>query len=144
MRYYNPFMNSMMTNMDWYGGFHQWGYPKSWMVFVRENPIYKLMMTGYPHFRKPPYGPSDPDFAKSAKDTKLTNTFWAKMHFLRSIFDKIQGVECKQLPSTDACGELEVWAGWNSLIPEFRTVRSVVSLRIRRRLSCRVVLDDEL
>ena len=29
-----------------YGGFHTWGYPNSWMVFVRENPIYKWMMTG--------------------------------------------------------------------------------------------------
>ena len=39
-----------------YGGFHTWGYPHSWMVFVRENPT-KLDDLGYPHFRKPPnYG----------------------------------------------------------------------------------------
>jgi hypothetical protein len=42
-----------------YGGFHTWGYPNSWMVFVRENPIYKWMMTGgtpilgNPHIAKP-------------------------------------------------------------------------------------------
>ena len=29
-----------------YGAFHKWGYPHSWMVYFRENPIYKWMMTG--------------------------------------------------------------------------------------------------
>ena len=29
-----------------FGGFHHGGTPYSWMVFVRENPIYKWMMTG--------------------------------------------------------------------------------------------------
>ena len=38
-----------------FGGFHHGGTPYSWMVFVRENPIYKWMMTGgYPHLWKTP------------------------------------------------------------------------------------------
>ena len=36
------------------GGFHKWG-TQEWLVFVRENPIYKWMIKGYPYFRKPPY-----------------------------------------------------------------------------------------
>ena len=29
--------------------------PKSWMVYFMETMIYKWMILGYPHFRKPPY-----------------------------------------------------------------------------------------
>ena len=25
-----------------YGGFHQWGYPNSWMVYFMENPIFQM------------------------------------------------------------------------------------------------------
>ena len=37
------------------GLFHQWGYPNSWMVYVRENPTKIRMIWGHPHSRKPPY-----------------------------------------------------------------------------------------
>ena len=36
------------------GGFHQWGYPHSWMVFVREIPIKWMMIGGYPYDLGPP------------------------------------------------------------------------------------------
>ena len=35
-------------------GFPKWGYPKSWMVFVREDPTKMDENWGYPYFRKPP------------------------------------------------------------------------------------------
>ena len=37
------------------GGFHQWGYPNSWLVFVRENATKMDENWGYPYFRKPSY-----------------------------------------------------------------------------------------
>ena len=33
------------VDMDWYGGFHTWGDPNSWMVFVGEDPNLRWMMT---------------------------------------------------------------------------------------------------
>ena len=36
----------------WYGEFHKWGYTIAW--WIMENPI-KMMIWGYPYFRKPPY-----------------------------------------------------------------------------------------
>jgi hypothetical protein len=30
---------SSSFSLSTHGGFHKWGYPNSWMVFVRENPI---------------------------------------------------------------------------------------------------------
>ena len=35
-----------MDDNKLYGCFQKWGYPHSPMVFVRENAIYKWMMTG--------------------------------------------------------------------------------------------------
>jgi hypothetical protein len=44
---------------DWFCSWRfpkSWGYPNSWMVYFRENPIYKWMITGgTPIFRKLPY-----------------------------------------------------------------------------------------
>ena len=44
---------------DWFCSWRfpkSWGYPNSWMVHFRENPIYKWMITGgTPIFRKLPY-----------------------------------------------------------------------------------------
>ena len=35
----------------------KWGIPKSWMVFVRDNPNLEMDDDlGYPYFRKPPHG----------------------------------------------------------------------------------------
>ena len=39
----------------WDGAFQKWGYPHSWMVFVRANPTKMDDIWGYPHFRTPPY-----------------------------------------------------------------------------------------
>ena len=41
-----------------YGGFLNWGYPHSWMVYKGKSMKIPLnwMIWGYPHFRKPPYG----------------------------------------------------------------------------------------
>ena len=38
-------------------GFNKWRFSKMvvWMVYFMENPIYKWMIWGYPHFRKPPH-----------------------------------------------------------------------------------------
>ena len=38
------------------GGFHKWGTPHSWMVFVRESPFWVDDDRGFPYFRKPPHG----------------------------------------------------------------------------------------
>ena len=39
-------MSYMVKQMVWgYGGFHIWGIPNSWLVFVRENPRIKWMIT---------------------------------------------------------------------------------------------------
>ena len=42
-----------------FGGFHQWGYPKSWMVDFMEIPSQMDESWGYPYFRKPPFGQND-------------------------------------------------------------------------------------
>ena len=51
-RFWVPFQHGI-----WYGGFHQWGYPKNrWFIMIyigtSEN---KMDYLGYPNFRKPPY-----------------------------------------------------------------------------------------
>ena len=39
-----------------FGGVHRWGYPNSWMVFIRENPANMDDDWGYLCFGKPPFG----------------------------------------------------------------------------------------
>ena len=38
-----------------YGGFHQWGYPNSWLVYDGKSPSNMDENWGDPYFRKPPY-----------------------------------------------------------------------------------------
>ena len=40
--FYGPFSMAMLNNqrVHPYGGFHEWGYPTSWMVEFMESPIF--------------------------------------------------------------------------------------------------------
>ena len=38
-----------------YGGFLEWGYPNSWLVYKGKSPQKMDENWGYPYFRKPPY-----------------------------------------------------------------------------------------
>ena len=45
----------------YHGGFHKWGYPKNgW--FIRENPIIKWMILGYPPFQETSASLKSPGF----------------------------------------------------------------------------------
>ena len=50
--YYNQWlMDGEYIVIVWFEGFNKWGNPNSWMVC--NGKIKKMMIWGYPHFRKP-------------------------------------------------------------------------------------------
>ena len=78
-------------------GFHQWGYPNSWMVYFTEHPKIKWMFWGYPHFRKPSY------LATTAPPSIFKNTlypmFWTLTYFFVTLGPCLTTFFFKLVPS---------------------------------------------
>ena len=76
-----------------YGGFHKWGVPNSWLVFVRENPTKMDDDWGYPYFRKPPI----------SQDQHLQGNIHPKLATVQDRAGKLLGLAFPALLPSNCC-----------------------------------------